>query len=119
MEFIGKIKQIGSLKTYTTEKGYHMYRLNIVVEETSAYPDSAVFTLRGDDAKNFKGQIDQNISVLYNMRTFTTKDGKVCNTLPVFSLKMWFDQKNDKKPQDWSKIWRKLQDWSKINRKSK
>lgn len=100
MEFIGKIKQIGSLKTYTTEKGYHMYRLNIVVEETSAYPDSAVFTLRGDDAKNFKGQIDQNISVLYNMRTFTTKDGKVCNTLPVFSLKMWFDQKNDKKPQD-------------------
>lgn len=97
MEFKGKIKQIGTLQTYTTERGYHIYRLNIVIEETSAYPDSAVFTLRGDDAKNFRGQIDQNISVLFNLKTFTTKEGKVCNSLPVFSVKMWFDKEVEEK----------------------
>ena len=99
MNYQGIVKAVGGLQTYTTEQGYTVYRRNIVVEDKDGgkTADSGCFTLRGLDAKHFdEKNIGNDIQLCFNLKTFETRNGKVCNFLPVFHFLMSQKEENQK-----------------------
>ena len=103
MNFEGFVKAVHPLQTYTTDKGYTVYRRNIVITETEAddSADSGCFTLRGLDAKHFDEKAVGNvISVCFNPKTFTTRTGRVCNSLQVFKFLMRPKTKEEQKSKE-------------------
>jgi len=87
MEFTGQITQIGELENLTAKNGQAFSRRNVTITTVEQYPQSGVFSLSGDTAESFTGQVGQSATVHFNLHTFTSMDGtKTFNKLDTWRI---------------------------------
>jgi len=87
MEFKGLISQINEAEYLTSKAGQPFVRRQIIVTTVEQYPQSGVFSLSGNTAESFSGQVGQNVTVHFNLHTFTSQDGsKTFNKLDAWRI---------------------------------
>ncbi len=79
MEFMGIIKHIAPVETYTGRDGQNFCSRNIVVTTEESHPQTAVFTLRHNIAADFNAHIGQHATVHFDCLAFK---GKQTDTAP-------------------------------------
>lgn len=87
MELKGQITEVGAVEHLTSKNGQAFVRRQIIVTTVEQYPQSGVFSLSGDSAESFSGQVGQIVTVHFNLHTFTSQDGsKTFNKLDAWRL---------------------------------
>jgi len=87
MEFIGQITQIGELENLTSKSGQPFTRRQVTITTVEQYPQSGVFSLSGESAETFSGQVGQQATVHFNLHTFSSQDGsKTFNKLDAWRI---------------------------------
>lgn len=88
MRLEGIIKNVGPMVEQPTKNKQTFKKMSLWVEETTAaYPASAVFQLKNDIAVTFAGHVGDYAIVDFNLKTFTTPGGVICNCLDAWRVK--------------------------------
>jgi len=87
MEFTGQITSVSEVEHLTTKSGQPFSRRQIIITTVEQYPQSGVFSLSGDTAETFRGQVGQSATVHFNLHTYDSQDGtKTFNKLSAWRV---------------------------------
>ena len=85
MEFLGIIRSVGEPTEWTGQSQTHVER-EIVVATAEEYPQVGVFTLKDELAQNFSLQPGATVRISFDLKAFTTKEGKTYNHLRAWRI---------------------------------
>jgi len=88
MRLEGIIRNVGVMQNQPTRTEQTFKKITIYVEEAGVpYPQGAVFQLKNDVATSFNGKVGDYAIVDFNLRTFTSPHGVICNCLDAWHVK--------------------------------